>query len=190
MKLTKNTPYFSILFILPFICLSDRFHCRLDKAIHEFTLSCAGYCVASYVLGIADRHSDNIMVKETGQVCINDCIYFMWWRVEQLLLFLGFKLVKCQIGDYCLKTGSVKFVFSAACIESSFLIVNYWWCNFSHQLTSLSILMFQLLHIWGLVGNNDCRCTALRIGHVNVPSSYLIIIQYQPIILQYSWLSV
>ena len=85
-KLTKNTPYF--LFILPIIyCLSYRFHCRLDKAIHEFTLSCAGYCVASYVLGIADRHSDNIMVKETGQVCISDCIYVMWWRVEQLLVF-------------------------------------------------------------------------------------------------------
>lgn len=38
------------------------------KAIQEFTLSCAGYCVATYVLGVADRHSDNIMVKKTGQL--------------------------------------------------------------------------------------------------------------------------
>ncbi|XP_060527773.1 phosphatidylinositol 4,5-bisphosphate 3-kinase catalytic subunit delta isoform [Cylas formicarius] len=40
----------------------------LKKAINEFTLSCAGYCVATYVLGIADRHSDNIMVKQNGQL--------------------------------------------------------------------------------------------------------------------------
>lgn len=29
----------------------------LQKACNEFTLSCAGYCVATYVLGVADRHS-------------------------------------------------------------------------------------------------------------------------------------
>lgn len=42
----------------------------LDRAIEEFTLSCAGYCVATYVLGIGDRHSDNIMVRKNGQVKI------------------------------------------------------------------------------------------------------------------------
>lgn len=41
---------------------------KLNQAIEQFTLSCAGYCVATYVLGVADRHSDNIMVKKTGQL--------------------------------------------------------------------------------------------------------------------------
>jgi len=37
----------------------DQESCK--RAIDTFTKSCAGYCVATFVLGIGDRNPDNIM---------------------------------------------------------------------------------------------------------------------------------
>ena len=48
-------------------------HCIADPhafktAVDNFVLSCAGYCVATFVMGLGDRHASNIMVTRNGML--------------------------------------------------------------------------------------------------------------------------
>tara|TARA_R110002050_G_scaffold122876_1_gene241443 strand:- start:576 stop:1421 length:846 start_codon:yes stop_codon:yes gene_type:complete len=53
-----------------------------SRVVENFMFSCAGYTVASFVLGLGDRHNDNIMVRKSGHLFHIDFAHFLGNRMK------------------------------------------------------------------------------------------------------------
>ena len=85
---------------------------KLSQAQWEFTQSCAGYTVAAYVLGIGDRHNDNIMVRKNGQVMdIKNSLWLVLiWLVQSLVcsVFDLYRFGLCDVSTLSYEDSSLK----------------------------------------------------------------------------------
>jgi len=84
----------------------NRTHEFAMAAVNNFICSLSGYCVATYILGIGDRHNDNIMVQETGSLfhidfgfILGDYLKFLFFERETAPFVLTPEFVKVMGGE-------------------------------------------------------------------------------------------
>jgi phosphatidylinositol-4,5-bisphosphate 3-kinase len=82
---------FSSTTIKTYLCKHNPVKSDRERALRNFALSCAGYCVFTYLFGVGDRHDDNILCSKSGNMFHIDFGYFLGQRTK----FLGFSRETC-----------------------------------------------------------------------------------------------
>ena len=96
--------------------LDNNSNCSIDEVRERFTKSCVSYCVLSYLLGIGDRHMENIMIRKTGEIFHIDFGFILGY--DPKLLYPEIRLTNEMVDAMGGKTSKYYNMFKDLCTQS------------------------------------------------------------------------
>ena len=146
--------------------LSNKNEATLNKKLESYINSCAGYCVVTFLLGIGDRHLENLMIDKNGRLFHIDFGYILGRDPKPMPppIKLCKEMVECMGGK-----GSKNFLdFQQKCVnaywvlrENARVIVNMFYLmidsgipelnnidNLKESVDALMPVVMETFHAW------------------------------------------